>query len=87
MLTTERSEPRGLASQRIVEALADYRGVDPVELSVPLYEVVDLEAVDALFDPESGRDGGVSVRFEYCGAVVDIDVEGRISISPGTDSE
>ncbi|WP_226023813.1 HalOD1 output domain-containing protein [Halomicrobium salinisoli] len=51
-------------TDRILEALADEAGVDPVELSPPLADVVDPDALDALLE-RADPDAEVAVRFEY----------------------
>lgn len=37
------------ASQAVIEAVAEAEGVEPVELSQPLFEVVDPDALDRFF--------------------------------------
>ncbi|WP_226013421.1 HalOD1 output domain-containing protein [Halomicrobium salinisoli] len=51
-------------TDRILEALADEAGVDPVELSPPLADVVDPDALDALLE-RADPDAEVAVHFEY----------------------
>lgn len=53
----------------IVRAVATVRGVDPTDLQRPLFEAVDPDALDALFD--SNLDG-MSVSFEYHGHRVEL---------------
>jgi hypothetical protein len=50
-----RGERSGIGSDRsvglaVVEELAESQGVSPTELDTPLWKVVDLEALEALFD-------------------------------------
>lgn len=68
-------------SCRIVDAVAAHFDVDPTELDEPLYESVDLEAVDALF--ASAREAGQSVTlaFQYRGREVFVGTDGRVSVS------
>jgi hypothetical protein len=47
------------ASERVVQAVAEETGTDPVDLP-PLYDVIDPDALDAVF--ASGRDGTDSTR-------------------------
>lgn len=50
----------GKVSLAVVEALADAWGVSLLDIDPPLYDVVDLEALDALFDtPGNVTDGHV----------------------------
>lgn len=65
---------------QLVQAVADAADVDPVDLSPPLYDVVDPEALEALFAP---TDGGTTrrgrVEFSYA--------EYRVALSVDGDSE
>ena len=45
----------------VVEALAEARGISPMEVDEPLYDAVDPEALDQIFDPND--DGGGHVVF------------------------
>lgn len=49
-------------SLRVIDALAAVTDTDPLELP-PLYEVIDPEALDALFRPDSGVEGTVQFTF------------------------
>ena len=53
----------------IVEAVARVRDTDPVDLSVPLYEAIDSEAINTLFEPPTTD---ITVSFEYLGHDVTI---------------
>lgn len=70
-------------SVRIVERIADLEETDPTELTPPLYSVIDLEAVDALFHTPAVGESQTSgrVRFSYNGYDVCVRSEGEISIS------
>lgn len=39
-------------SLTVIEALAEARGVRPMDIDTPLYDAVDPEALDALFDTD-----------------------------------
>lgn len=65
-------------STRIVEAIADWKGVDTTALEQPLYDVVDTDAIDELLDAERP----VQVTFEYDGLVVSVDSDDTVQISP-----
>lgn len=45
---TEIPEERSI-SQVVIEAVAEAKGIRPVELSPPLYEAIDPEALDRIF--------------------------------------
>jgi hypothetical protein len=52
---------------RVVEAVADAEGIDPIDLEAPLYESIDPTALDDLFDKSAGstaaRSGSLSFRY------------------------
>ena len=58
---------------RIVTAVADETGIEPASLP-PLYEAIDPEALEALYDHSSGPRAGErsepTVQFRYAGRVV-----------------
>ncbi|ELY78529.1 HalOD1 output domain-containing protein [Natrinema pallidum] len=68
-------------SLRVVEALADATNTDAHELE-PLYNVVDPEALDQLF--QSGSTADVSVEFEYHGVLVAVRSDGTVTIDGRT---
>ncbi|NUB91121.1 hypothetical protein HT576_08815 [Haloterrigena sp. SYSU A121-1] len=63
----------------VVSAVAEAEGIDPVNLP-PLYNVVDPEALNALFTSDSG--GVSSVEFEYAGYSVVVRGEGTVEVRP-----
>lgn len=68
---------------RITRQIAEYEGeADTPDL--PLYEVIDTDALERLFQPaESGSgDGGGVVSFTYCGYTVAVDSAGRVDVVP-----
>lgn len=75
-------------STQVVEAVAEFRDVDTVELP-PLYDVVDPDALDALFDStetnSSRREG--TVEFVYAGVSVRVDASGSVEVASEVDSE
>lgn len=46
---------RETVSDAVVRALADARGVDPVDMEIHLYDAIDPDALDALFDARGER--------------------------------
>lgn len=62
----------------VVFALAEITDRDPVELS-PLGDVVDTDALGAIFRPAAESDSHVSVTFEYQGYLVTVHDTGTIS--------
>ena len=80
--SSDLSEP---LSQSVVDAVARAEGVDPLDLEVALYEVVDPDALDALFQTECGAVEG-RVEFEYYGYDVTVTASGRVSLDAVDDS-
>ncbi|WP_121822015.1 HalOD1 output domain-containing protein [Halostella salina] len=70
-------------SERVVESVARTEGVDPVDLQPPLNDVVDLDALDALFAPVGGvpRTDG-RVEFRYDDYLVAVDADGTVAVEP-----
>ncbi|UPV99123.1 hypothetical protein M0R88_11360 [Halorussus gelatinilyticus] len=68
-------------SQSVVEAVAEAEDVDPMELSPPLYEVIDPDALDQVFaaSPTNGRMDG-QVTFTYNGYEVTVSGDGYVSV-------
>ena len=64
-------------SERVVNAVAEHRGVAPDALT-PLYEVVDPESLERVF--ESPEETAVSVEFVYAGCTVTIDTAGAVAV-------
>ena len=69
--TNERFEvgPDRSVGLAVVEALAETRGVSPTEMNPPLWNVVDLEALDGLFD---GGSNDCRVTFSVDDALVTV---------------
>lgn len=69
-------------STAVVQAVADRSGVPPEELP-PLFEAIEPDALDKLFQPVAAdvlRRGG-TVEFEYAGCRVRISLHRRIDIT------
>ena len=55
-------------SMRVLDAIAERKGVDPIDLDAPLNDVIDGDALDRLFSAtHEDRDGHVRVEFTYVG--------------------
>ena len=69
----------GSPSLRVVQAVANAEGVDPVELEPALYDAVDPTAIDELFaptTPNASRNG--RLRFRYRGYDVTVQSDGAV---------
>lgn len=70
-------EPPLSVAERVIDAVSEVEGESPTEITPPLYDVVDPEALDAVSEsigPEA------TVAFEYCGHEVRVDGDGDVSI-------
>lgn len=68
----------GTVAERVAESIDE----EALELSPPLYDVVDTDALNALF--RSGYGDDVVVSFEYQGCSVTVD-DGRVAVDPPED--
>ena len=68
-------------SVAIVEAVADRKGVDPIELP-PLYHVIDTDGLEGVVDGD--RAGSLQVQFTYAGYRVTVQsaAEPEITLDP-----
>jgi hypothetical protein len=66
-------------SQTVIEAIATAEGVDPTSCDLKLYDSVDLEALDNLFDRRSSDDHW---RFEFSidGYLVVVTGDGNVTV-------
>lgn len=74
----------GAASEAVIQAIAEAKGVDPLELD-PLYDRIDLDAVDRLFasaDVPAGR-----LTFDVAGCRVRVRADGQVSATPLEDAD
>ena len=70
-------------SENVIVRVAAWKGIDPIELE-PLYNVVDPDALDALF---TGTTGSGQLSFMYCGCEVIIEDNGQVVVQdPDVDS-
>lgn len=72
----------GSPSMDVVSAVATREGVDPVELTPRLGEVVSANALDALFTPEpdAAQSAVDSVTLTYRGYEITVDGNGRVAV-------
>ena len=89
LLSVDRSEPTvgQSISFDVIAAVAEREGVDPLELEPPeydaLYDVINPEALDALFATrENGRQRPTGrIEFPYCGYQVVVTSDGEVEVS------
>lgn len=69
-------------SHAVVTAVAEAKGVDPMDLT-PLGTVIDSDALEALVTPPTTLD---HVAFHYSGYDVTVSPDGRVDLRPTTDT-
>lgn len=74
-----RTTEDGSLTEAVVLGVAEARGVDPIALDQRLYEVIDPDALDALFrNPSSSG----TVEFSMAGCRVTIHADDRVVVFP-----
>jgi len=77
-MTNQHSSSTGESvSATVVEAVAEEMGTDPKHLPETLHEVIDPDALDALFGGRNSSDG--VVMFSYCGYSITVTASGEVS--------
>lgn len=74
-------------STTVIETVAARENVNPIELNPSLYEVVDPDALDALFAPSrtgTARLGG-RIEFSYCGYELVVRGDGNVTVTDPTE--
>lgn len=80
MTGTTVTQHRNRISVRIVEAIADARNTDALDLRPPLYDAIDPSALDRLCQGEPN----VSIEFDYQGHTVAVGGDGTVSVDGET---
>ena len=77
-----------VVSSRVVETVAEAKGIDPETLP-PLYETLDSDALDALFNhppaPSTDASSPPTVQFAYAGLTVVVRSPTDIEVRSGTE--
>jgi len=73
--------PSTKLSEAVVAAVADREGVDPIDLDRPLYDAIDPDALDDLFE-----NSAVRVQFDYLGYTVSIGQGGTVCVTETEDA-
>lgn len=64
----------------VVEAVADAKGVSPVDLTPPLYSAVDTDALERFVDSLAEKPAAVQISFDYAGIHVTVAGDGSVSL-------
>ncbi|WP_135365277.1 HalOD1 output domain-containing protein [Halosimplex halophilum] len=72
-----------MLSTKVSTEIAAREGVDPLQLDEPLYDAVDVGALERLVET-AGREGGeFEVEFTYYGYDVVVDGSGEVTVTGG----
>lgn len=71
-------------SRAVVAAVAEAEGVDPTELSPPLYTAIDPDVLDTIFQAGSDPEGTGHLVFEYLGYEVTVLPDGEVRVEDPT---
>lgn len=71
----------------VVEALAAVEGVDPAALDLRLYDSVDGDAVERLYETTADRDERLRVAFTIDAYEVVVDSDGYVAVRERSDGE
>ena len=66
-------------THEVIKAVSRYEGVDPVSLTPPLFDVVDSDALDALF-ADRNLGGGLACTFTYRGHRIEVESSGAVTV-------
>jgi hypothetical protein len=68
-------------SEKVIQRVADAKGKEPGELDPPLFNVVDPDGLDALFEPVDNIEREIGlIRFLYHGYKVTVLADGSVSL-------
>lgn len=75
------------ATHAVAQAVADAKGVSPIDLNPPLYTAVDTDALDQFVNSLSEKPAAVQITFEYGGFDVTVSGDGSVSLAEIPDTE
>jgi len=75
-------------SEKVLLTIADAEGVDPLDLSPRLYDVVDPEALESIFCHEQrARASNLSITFDYLDWEVRVHDGGEVTLTESTEAD
>ncbi|ELZ27463.1 hypothetical protein C475_06075 [Halosimplex carlsbadense 2-9-1] len=73
-----------MLSTKVSTEIAAREGVDPLQLDEPLYDVIDIGALERLVETAGGRqESELEVEFTYYGYDVVVDGSGAVTVTGG----
>lgn len=74
-------------SDRVIDGVSEATGLGPLELN-PLYDVIDPDALNAIFSPANGRQPtDAELRFTMEGCEVLVEGDGNVVVTPPADRD
>jgi hypothetical protein len=70
-----------MLTTKVSTEIAAREGVDPLQLDRPLYDVIDVDALERLVETAGRGDGEFEVEFEYYGYDVVVDGSGEVTVT------
>lgn len=67
-------------STKIITEVAAAKGVSPIDVQPPLYDVIDSDALDSLFADQNGASRVGQVSFNYAGHEVTVESSGEVDV-------
>ena len=84
--TVFQADPDQPLSEAVIVALATDAGLDdPIAVATefgPLYDAIDPDALDALFESSATTDRSGGVTFTYADRTISVDSSGRVEFRP-----
>lgn len=69
-------------STAVIESIAEYKELDPLDLDQPLAEVIDTDALDSIVGGGVGQPlSDISVEFSYDGCRVHVSSDGSVEVT------
>jgi len=72
-----------MLSTKVSAAIAAREGVDPLQLDEPLYDVIDIGALERLVETAGPGAAEFEVTFSYYGYDVAVDEAGEVTVTGG----
>jgi len=74
-------------TQAVIKAVAEAENLDPIDLNSPLYDAINPEALNSLFDSHAGKETQPNgkVIFEFHGYVVIVTSDGNVVLEDDID--
>lgn len=79
--TSSATDPASMTMQ-IIRAVATEKEVDPLELTPPLQDAIDADALNRLFKRTQEEELSVQVTFEYNGCTIQVTPDGTVDVEP-----